>query len=351
MPTRNPDILPKNYSIKYFWIFVTERCNLKCTYCFYKFRDNPRTISPKTVSQLISFLPRLKQSQCVLSGGEPFLEWKTTKQICEILLRSSSRSIVIQSNGTLWTRDILKYLKNLDIGLEIGLDGTFIFSNIARNGLIKYSSHVRKNIDLALKYCVRLSATMSITPQGASRMNKNYAFLRKLGIPKIEVTPVAFEKWTKKSSDCFRAQYSVLLRDALEHKQIQGLSMDYDSPLEQPCLDLILLPDGNALSNWAMLSLPNHLKQDQSWISMNNGKPKHNPDFWIKWSKIYTKLYKDGNATYRDFSNLHAKAGYQILFRNKGAAFYRSYEALGNFLKTMHKKILILRRRYDQVGK
>ena len=119
----------KKFKLKYFWIFLTEKCNLHCSYCFYKYKDNSTTIHIKDFYAIMNILPMEKDSEFVISGGEPLLEFNLVKKIIKRVRKCYPLNyILLQTNGILLNKDIIQTLRKYNVNIEIGLDGSF-YSN------------------------------------------------------------------------------------------------------------------------------------------------------------------------------------------------------------------------------
>ena len=120
---------------------IFSRCNLNCTYCYMynladtAYREQPGAMSPETVRKAVSAIRAhldehgKTNAQFVLHGGEPLLGRAGYLQsffgiVDEILSPDRYEiRIGIQSNGTLFTRQIGDVLLNRDAGIGISLDG------------------------------------------------------------------------------------------------------------------------------------------------------------------------------------------------------------------------------------
>lgn len=89
---------------------TTKACNLKCEHCY---RDagrlDPEELSPKEGKELLSEIARAGFKIVILSGGEPLLR----KDIYELISYAKSLELrpVLGTNGTLFTKEIVKKLK------------------------------------------------------------------------------------------------------------------------------------------------------------------------------------------------------------------------------------------------
>ena len=96
----------KKFKIHYTWIYVTERCNLHCDYCFFRHMHG-REISLDAVEQLFLLFEREETapSTLIFSGGEAFLAKENLFKILnEAHRRFKDTSLHIQTNGLLIDR-------------------------------------------------------------------------------------------------------------------------------------------------------------------------------------------------------------------------------------------------------
>jgi MoaA/NifB/PqqE/SkfB family radical SAM enzyme len=100
-------------------ISVTDRCNMRCTYCMPKdnvqWFDEGRILNYDEISRVASILADLGVGRIRLTGGEPLLRPKLENLISSLSKISRIKSISMTTNGLL-LRDRIKGLK--DVGLE-----------------------------------------------------------------------------------------------------------------------------------------------------------------------------------------------------------------------------------------
>lgn len=109
-------------------IKTTTACNMKCTYCYQKEKNNS-VIDPEMVESLFDELAVYYDGPlvCCFHGGEPLLALDTIKTVIERQEQKAYFNRIvytIQSNGTLLTKEILEYFseKNVSLGLSIDAD-------------------------------------------------------------------------------------------------------------------------------------------------------------------------------------------------------------------------------------
>ena len=110
-------------TVKDLMIFVTNRCNLKCDYCFVDANfSNQKELTVEEIKEAIDII---KPTRVVhLTGGEPFLRYDDIIEIAEYALERVP-SVVINTNGTILDKDLtkIKNLKGKEVCLIISLDG------------------------------------------------------------------------------------------------------------------------------------------------------------------------------------------------------------------------------------
>lgn len=124
-------------SLQQLTLEITENCNMKCVYCINSglFRYH-RAYSSKSMDFLTAkksvdyFIPRandLTHNPIIgFYGGEPLLEINLIRRIISYINRYYSNkkiTYLITTNGTLITKDMIKYLIDNNIRLSISLDG------------------------------------------------------------------------------------------------------------------------------------------------------------------------------------------------------------------------------------
>lgn len=120
MENTNP--LQLKEKVKYLVLWCTNRCNLKCKYCYAKNNLGHEDMNLNIAKKGIDILQ--DNGTLVLAGGEPLLNFQLVRDICSyIKFKNRNIKISIQTNGTLIDEEIAWELKNLGIGIGVSLDG------------------------------------------------------------------------------------------------------------------------------------------------------------------------------------------------------------------------------------
>lgn len=115
-----------------FTICITDRCNLRCSYCYEDKHDN--TMDNITIKKTISFMERVlvhNQNNTRVSiniqGGEAFLELNILKALLLGINKSNISSkikyISMTTNGTVYNEEIKNIIKENNIALSVSVDG------------------------------------------------------------------------------------------------------------------------------------------------------------------------------------------------------------------------------------
>lgn len=165
----------KGYGLPTFWVLkYTNACNLRCAYCYsYDKNLTKRVAIPNEYVYKISELIGETEDENILSlcfhGGEPLTRFKDIVECVKHLdtVRHGDIEYTIQTNGTLLTPAIAKFLKEHDFGVGISVDGY----NESTNRLRPFANHYSSiNATLnAIKNCINVG----ITPGVISVLTKN----------------------------------------------------------------------------------------------------------------------------------------------------------------------------------
>ncbi len=268
------------------------------------------------------------------------MDWDIAVRIIDYIKSKYNKFILLQTNGILLDRDKIKYIKDKNIGLELGLDGKISTSARHRKGIGNYFNRIIDNINTARANKIKVLATMTVHPKEANSIFENYKYLIDLGVEKVEITPAAFEKWDEQGVINFKKGYIEVVRYEIKRKHLGSISIEYDKILRQPMIDLVILPSNNVVTNWALLSLPRNLGKEYSFLKIDAQKISFNYGFNFLFTK-YKSLFKNKNVTYRDFSNLNVKLVYNELFKRDESSFC-NYRDIGDFLKKINQKVLLI---------
>ena len=95
-------------------VSITNKCNLKCTYCYERHLNTEYgCIDEKRAADIIRFINgRRDACRVYLFGGEPLLYKELVKKFCTEI---KAREFVITTNGTLLDEEFLEWYRGKNI--------------------------------------------------------------------------------------------------------------------------------------------------------------------------------------------------------------------------------------------
>ena len=185
-------------------IHITNRCNLRCKYCFSKSEsENNIDMNKSTIELIIKKIVSspIKKLCIDFHGGEPLLRFdliKYTLLLCEKYLFDREITYTIQTNATLINEEVCKLFKQKKFNVGISLDGPASIHNQNRiyptgNGSF---NQVLKKIKLLKKNGIPFSIISVVTK--TEEMYQMYDFFVKNDIRKVKFMPVMPQGRAKK---------------------------------------------------------------------------------------------------------------------------------------------------------
>jgi len=165
-------------------LFLTDFCNLRCTYCYEAGkcqRDERKHMDRETAEKAVDFMIREsgESRNCTIQffGGEPLLNFRLLKHVvryCRDKEETANKKFgfTIDTNGTLLNDEIVDFCCAENIGVGVSLDGTKDVNDTARifpDGSGSY--------DTVVKQSARLLERMPETTGARATLTKdNYRF-------------------------------------------------------------------------------------------------------------------------------------------------------------------------------
>lgn len=205
-----------NYkNVKHVCFNLTNQCNCRCIYCFT--HHNPRRMSLETFKQAIVFCKKeLGIEQGTFFGGEPMLEYDSL--IVPIVKWCEENNINIKwgmtTNGTLFTEERLKWLKEHNVGFLLSIDGDKETQDYNRPTATGGSSFdlIMPHLNTIVTEFPGITFRSTVTPKSAHNLLKDYLFARKMGFRYYYMVPDCLtDPWTKEDLDALFTGYSMIL--------------------------------------------------------------------------------------------------------------------------------------------
>ena len=195
-------------------IHLTQKCNLKCKYCYQNKKE--QEILFKDIQLLIDneIRNRSKHTFITFYGGEPLLKkdliYDTINYIKSIKAKNKFY-FGITTNGTLLDEEFIKYMKkNNFLNVAYSFDGTKETQNLNRvtlNGEGTFDI-VEKNALKLLKEYNDVIAMMVVTKNSIKNLSNNIEYLIKLGFENFNIQFNYLEDWQDEDLAVIEEQYS-----------------------------------------------------------------------------------------------------------------------------------------------
>ena len=321
------------------FIYISENCNLKCDYCYFKDKKG-RTLDFDIVKKFIDFLYDNLSSDpktFIISGGEPLLCWSLLKKvISHIRKKHDGVSINIQTNGLLLDKSKIYFLRENNINLEIGIDGVFDTVHRHRKGTTQpLFDNLISNIKLGLKKGINISCNMTVHPEEAANVYDNFTFLSNLGLKTIDVTPAALINWDHHKVSIFKKQYLRVVKDNSGRLYTQEDS----TFIKNESMDFSLHPPNYVFCGDCYLCIPEERRKRYNLFTFDKDATI-NKEIWSYYLSKY-KAFFNGirRITYHDY----VSASFKIVESITEKDYFNSTQIIDfhNFQKKVHliKKI------------
>ncbi|SHK34689.1 radical SAM protein [Paramaledivibacter caminithermalis] len=161
--------------VKSLTLMLATKCNLKCTYCYAdegtygeseELMDEITAIN--SVKKILSQHPSVELIR--FFGGEPLLNFKVLKKVCEYVenyFSNKNIKFAVGTNGTILDGKIINLLKKYDIKVLISLDGPKELhdsNRIDKQGLGSHSK-ILKNLEMLKAEDIQFSLQCTYTKQ------------------------------------------------------------------------------------------------------------------------------------------------------------------------------------------
>ena len=204
-------VRPKNFQI-----FLTERCQLGCTYCYLD--KKAIDLDPETAMLGVQqFLQDSVPGQRWISfyGGEPLLAYPLLKQIANTIRREYSPDNVkmhITTNGVLVNREVALFCATRKIAVTLSIDGPKERHDGCRRTKKSSYDAVIQAAEHFNEFGVRLVANMVIRPEDAPHIMDNIKHIASKNFAQIDLLPDGYANWQPEDLKAF-AESMKALRD------------------------------------------------------------------------------------------------------------------------------------------
>ncbi len=209
-------------------IHLTFKCNLDCEYCY--ITKSNKTLTLETAKNIIDFIfkymPSGEKIEILFTGGEPLIEFELLKQIMYLIklqnsLENRNIKFSVITNGTIFSKEIKKFLSENNFSLCISCDGPPDIHDIMRCFPDKNkSSHlVERTLKEAVNIFPELSVHSIYHPATFKRLHHVVEYIASIGVKNIYLNPDFSARWTKRDADVLPSIYNEIAKWYLTYSQ------------------------------------------------------------------------------------------------------------------------------------
>lgn len=170
------------------WLHITDRCNLRCAYCYLEHRPADMTLETGYAAIDTTFRAAqtygYRQIRLKYAGGEPLLRFPLVaelQQYAQALAISHRIALdgVVLSNGTLLTSEIITTMQVLGLRLMISLDGLGSAHDCQRSypGAHGSATDVIRGIECAISHSLYPHISVTVSGRNAAGLPDLVAWL------------------------------------------------------------------------------------------------------------------------------------------------------------------------------
>lgn len=223
-----------------FNVFVTNRCNLACKYCYEGQNKLQESFNKEKIDLLIKFIEKYNVRGDSLPvnfhGGEPLLEIDSIEEISRrVKEKYVSAGLSVTTNGTIMSERIAKVLIDTGMEITISIDGRKESHDRYRKYDDGTGSHevVMKNINFLQKMgATNLRYRLTFDSKTVKDLAENIRFLSENNIKNVIPAPDYFDfGWDDESIQVFKENI-LELRKIKEMNQDDSLYIPYTDGYE-----------------------------------------------------------------------------------------------------------------------
>lgn len=213
-------------------LLLSHRCNLKCSYCYQHERTGPARMEWRTARAAVDLLLTNAPAQCAveLSGGEPTLEPALLRRCVKYLRSTTPPGFAVDcsltTNGTLLGDDLLAFLADHDVRLDISFDGVLAAQEVRGAGSFPTLDRllVRARNQHPRYFAQRVTIRMVVERRTLPLLTESVRYFLEKGVHRIAIGPCLAHDpcWEPGDEEILRGQVDEIVADSLAHLQTVG---------------------------------------------------------------------------------------------------------------------------------
>lgn len=222
-------------------LVLTHQCNLRCTYCYEKHKDNntmPLELAKEIVDRELTMDDGTTEVEIDLFGGEPLLEFDTIKALVEYAdAKDYPKDYIffITTNGTLLDEDRKKWLAAHTDSLQLGLslDGDKYMQDINR-----CNSFDKLDLEFFAKTYPEQGVKMTVSTKTLPHLARGVIFCHDAGFDVSCNLAYGIDWSSEENKSIFERELMTLINYYLDHPEVKPCAMlDVDRLISMTLVD------------------------------------------------------------------------------------------------------------------
>ncbi|MDI6777698.1 MAG: radical SAM protein [Patescibacteria group bacterium] len=281
-------------SLKTLKLFITDKCNMDCTYCYVRKKDHKGALTTgECVKSIDDFFADGGEEKVIqFLGGEPLLEYEKIKTIIKHAAKkypNVSRQFILSTNGLLIDQEKINFLNRHGVLVIVSLDGSKQVHDLYR----KIRGSQKSSYDVIANNLSRVNLSNTIlmiscvfTESTIDCLAKNIKHLARSGFRMIDFqadvnAPIGkkYEVKLRKFLKDFSAYYLNVFRKKKKNEMffvpaIKSVLLSRKKSGNRTCDSLLLSPDKNYYSCGRLLGLNQKQKKPYAFGNIESGIDK-----------------------------------------------------------------------------
>lgn len=198
-------------------IYLTERCNLNCDYCYERHCHSQKVMDAEVMERVIEFCCAHAKDHFTfwIFGGEPLLVADKVLEFIEKAARKATSKKIqpmfnVLSNGTIFCQPFAELWRaHRCVNFQVSLDGNQEAHDRHRktkNGEPTYAL-VAENIKKYLTYRPDLHLRLTLMPDTVKSLSASIASVFDLGVRSLAFMPVHEAEWDQEAIDTYHREF------------------------------------------------------------------------------------------------------------------------------------------------
>ncbi|WP_024859128.1 radical SAM/SPASM domain-containing protein [Ruminococcus albus] len=216
-----------------FNIWITEKCNLCCSYCYEGIKRNiamDDEVIEKTISFIQEHMERGKSNMINFHGGEPLLALDGIEKIMVKCGKFGRFGYSLTTNGTVMNDRVIDVLKKNNVYVSLSIDGTEKVHDINRKKHDGTGSYVYAigALEALMEEKIDVRIRMTVTPDTVERLYESVTSIASMNVKTIVgMIDLYDNRWTDELFDTLQEQL-IMIYTALDENDTTEFSFYSD---------------------------------------------------------------------------------------------------------------------------